>query len=151
QPQCAASWYVTTLGMTLPPVRNDDGTTSPRELQQPCEAEVGPPGWPSLERLGTLRQPRATVVHENGSMSFYPRQCISGRCGADQALVPTRGQVLDHVGFSVADVDAWYAWLASQRVEIVEDVHDIAEGRAFMFEGPDGLAIEFVQLGSQGR
>lgn len=146
QPRCAANWYVATLGMSLPPVRNDGGTSSIREPYEPCEAEVGPPGWPSLELAGTLRQPRATVIHGNGSMSFYPRQCVMGRCGTDQPLVPSRGQVLDHVGFSVADAEAWHGWLESQGVVMLEDLHDVPEGSAFMFEGPDRLAIELVQL-----
>ncbi len=145
-PQCAANWYVDHLGMALPPIPNEDGSTSDRPLYEPCEGEVGDAGWPSLERVGTLRQPRGTVVHGNGSMSFYPRQCVSDRCDSEQPLVPSRGQVLDHVGFSVEDVDSWHAWLTSRGVQILEPLHDLDEGRAFMFEGPDRLAIELVQI-----
>ena len=147
QPQCAANWYVMNLGMTLPPVRNEDGTTSERPLHNPCEAQLGPSGWPSLEKIGTLRQPRGSVVHGNGTMSFYPRQCVSDRCGTAEPLVPSRGQVLDHVGFLVRDASEWHAWLAAQGVTILEGLHDIEEGRAFMIEGPDRLAIELVELG----
>ena len=147
EPRCAVNWYVSNLGMVLPPVRNEDGTTSERPSYEPCQAELGPPGWPSLERVGTIRQPRGTVVHGNGSMSFYPRQCVLDRCGTAQPLVPSRGQVLDHVGFLVHDVGAWHAWLVAQGVTILEEVHDIDEGRAFMFEGPDRLAIELIRAG----
>jgi len=147
QPQCAANWYVDYLGMTLPPARDDDASTSGRHRYEPCEAELGAAGWPSLERAGTIRQPRATVRHANGAMSFYPRQCVLERCGAPQRLVPSRGQVLDHVGFAVSDVDAWYSWLTARGVTVVEEIHVVDEGRAFMFEGPDALAIEFVELG----
>lgn len=146
EPRCAANWYVDHLGMALPPARSEDGSTAPQERYEPCEAPVGEAGWPSLERIGTIRQPRATVVHANGSMSFYPRQCVDDRCGSPQPLTPSRGQVLDHVGFSVDDVDAWHAWLTSQGVTTLEGVHDIPEGRAFMLEGPDGLAIELVEV-----
>jgi hypothetical protein len=31
----------------------------------------------------------------------------------------------------------------------LEDVHEIPEGRAFMFEGPDRLAIELVEVGGR--
>lgn len=146
QPQCAANWYVEMLGMALPPVRNEDGTTSERPPHEPCEAEPGEAGWPSLERAGTIREPRAAVVHGNGSLSFYPRQCHGDRCGEPRPLVPSRGQVLDHVAFRVDDVSAWYDWLVGQGVTILENVRDIDEGRTFMFEGPDRLAIEFVQI-----
>lgn len=145
QPQCAANWYVEMLGMSLPPIRNEDGTTSPRPPYEPCEAERGAAGWPSLERVGTIRQPRGTIVHGNGSIGFYPRQCVRGRCGEDRPLVPSRGQVLDHVAFSVEDVEAWRAWLGD-RVTIIEELHDFDGGQAFMFEGPDRLAIEFVEI-----
>ena len=146
EPRCAANWYVEKMGMALPATRNQSGSTTPVESYEPCEAEVGEAGWPSLERSGTLRQPRATVIHGNGSMSFYPRQCVGDRCGSPQLLAPSRGQVLDHVGFSVEDVGAWHRWLGSQGVPILEEVHDIPEGRAFMLEGPDGLAIELVEI-----
>ena len=143
-PQCAANWYVEHLGMSLPPIRHDDGSTSERPRIEPCEADLGRAGWPSLESVGTIRQPRGTVVHGNGSMSFYTRQCTLGRCGDDRPLVPSRGQVLDHVGFTVADVDAWYRWLDGAGVVVLEAPHAFGESRAFMIEGPDGLAIELV-------
>lgn len=145
EPQCAANWYVEHLGMSLPPIRSDEGTTSERPLYAPCEAELGTAGWPSLERAGTIRQPRGTVVHGNGNMSWYPRQCVDGRCGADQPLVSSRGQALDHVAFAVAGLDAWHSWLTSTGVTILEDPHPFDRGRAFMFEGPDRLAIELVE------
>jgi len=127
-------------------VRDEEGIESARPPHEPCDAAPGEPGWPSLERAGTIRQPRASVVHANGSMSFYPRQCLGERCGSLQPLVPSRGQVLDHVGFSVADVDAWAEWLTSRGVAILDRPHDIPEGRAVMIEGPDGLAIELVEV-----
>jgi catechol 2,3-dioxygenase-like lactoylglutathione lyase family enzyme len=148
QPQCAANWYVDVLGMSLPPVRNDDGTTAPRPAYSPCEAEHGAAGWPSLERAGTIRQPRGTIQHGNGSISFYPRQCVRRRCGEDLPLVPSRGQVLDHVAFAVEDLAAWREWLVASDVVILEDLHDFDEGQALVFEGPDRLAIELVEIPS---
>lgn len=147
EPRCAANWYVTHLGMSLPRERADDGTPTEAALFDPCEAQHGEAGWPSLEPGGTIREPRATVVHGNGSLSWYPRQCVEGRCGTDHPLVPSRGQVLDHVGFTVEDIDAWHAWLVARGLVVIEEIHEIDEGRAFMFEGPDRLAIELVSLG----
>jgi catechol 2,3-dioxygenase-like lactoylglutathione lyase family enzyme len=145
EPQCAAAWYVEALGMTLPPQRNADGSSSEGTIPSPCEAERGEAGWPSLERAGTIRQPRGGVSYANGSMSWYPRQCTPDRCGDEGALVPSRGQALDHIGFAVDDLDGWHRWLVSLGVTILEEPHPFDQGRALLIEAPDGLAIELVE------
>src|SRR6185295_16645865 len=57
RPLCAANWYVEHLGMELPPVRDSSGAETPRAPWAPCEAKYGEAGWPSLERIGTIRAP----------------------------------------------------------------------------------------------
>lgn len=146
QPLCAANWYVTHLGMELPPVRDSAGLEHPRPPHAPCEVPPGEAGWPSLERVGTIRQPTGSVRHANGSMAWYPRQCIGGRCGRDQPLARSRGQVLDHVAFGVRDLEAMHERLRRAGVRIIEPLHPFGDTRAFMIEDPDGLAIELVQL-----
>jgi catechol 2,3-dioxygenase-like lactoylglutathione lyase family enzyme len=144
QPLCAANWYVEHLGMELPPMRDSSGKESPRAPWSPCDTQYGEAGWPSLEPIGTIRQPSGSVRFGNGTMSWYPRQCVSGRCGRDQKLVPSRGQVLDHVAFVVDDFDGLYAKLRRDGVKILEAPHAFGDTRAFMIEDPDGLAIERV-------
>ena len=144
QPLCAANWYVAHLGMTLPPVLDSSGAETPRPPWQPCEAAYGEAGWPSLEPIGTIRQPSASVRFANGSMAWYPRQCVRGRCGRDQPLVRSRGQALDHVAFVVADFDALLDRLRLARVNVLEGPYRFGETRAFMIEDPDGLAIELI-------
>jgi catechol 2,3-dioxygenase-like lactoylglutathione lyase family enzyme len=144
QPLCAANWYVEHLGMQLPTVRDSSGTESPRAPWSPCDVPYGEAGWPSLEPVGTIRQPSGSVRFGNGSMSWYPRQCVATRCGREQKLVPSRGQVLDHVAFIVDDFDALYAKLRGSGVKILEAPHAFGDTRAFMIEDPDGLAIELV-------
>ena len=144
QPLCAANWYVEHLGMELPPVRDSSGKESPRAPWSPCDVKYGDAGWPSLEPIGTIRQPSGSVRFGNGTMSWYPRQCVGGRCGRDEKLVPSRGQVLDHVAFVVVDLDQLYAKLRRDGVKILEPVHEFGGMRAFMIEDPDGLAIELV-------
>jgi catechol 2,3-dioxygenase-like lactoylglutathione lyase family enzyme len=144
QPLCAANWYVEHLGMELPPVRDSSGKESPRALWNPCDVKYGEAGWPSLEPIGTIRQPSGNVRFANGAMSWYPRQCVGDRCGRDQKLVPSRGQVLDHVAFSVDNFDSLYAALRGDHVKILEAPHPFGDTRAFMIEDPDGLAIEIV-------
>ena len=146
QPLCAANWYVEHLGMELPPMRDSGGKESPRPPFRPCAVPIGEAGWPSLEPIGTIRQPSGTVRFGNGSMSWYPRQCVGSRCGSDQKLVSSRGQVLDHVAFSVAGLDAFYAKLRREGVKILEAPHAFGDTRAFMIEDLDGLAIELVEV-----
>jgi catechol 2,3-dioxygenase-like lactoylglutathione lyase family enzyme len=145
QPLCAANWYVEHLGMELPPLRDESGVESPRPLYDPCDVETAEAGWPSLESVGTLRGPRGAVRFGNGGMSWYPRQCVEGRCGVDQPLVPSRGQVYDHVAFTVENLDAWFARLTAEEVTILEEPHTFGGTRAFMIEDLDGLAVELVE------
>lgn len=138
QPRCAAEWYASHLGLApaSPPVAEGES----------CEATPAEPGWPSLERIGTIRQPRATVEPDGGQFSIYPRQCVGDRCGSPTPLVGSRGQVIDHVGLQVVDLDGWDAWFRQEGVPLLEPLHDIDEGRALMIEGPDAIAIELVEL-----
>lgn len=144
-PMCAANWYVEHLGMELPPVRDSSGKETPRALHKPCEAEYGEAGWPSLERIGTIRQPSAGVRFLNGSMSWYPRQCVRGRCEGDGRLVPSRGQALDHVAFIVDDLDPLLVRLRRAGVKILREPYAFGTTRAVMIEDPDGLAIELIE------
>lgn len=151
QPLCAANWYVAHLGMELPPMRDSAGRETPRAPYAPCDVKNGAASWPALEPAGTIRQPQGTVRYANGSMSWYPRQCVGTRCGAERTLVPSRGQVLDHVAFSVTGFDALYASLVRDGVRILEPPHAFGDTRAFMIEDPDGLAIELVERNSSTR
>jgi catechol 2,3-dioxygenase-like lactoylglutathione lyase family enzyme len=81
----------------------------------------------------------------NGSMSFYPRQCVRARCVGDPRLAPSRGQALDHVAFTVDDFDGLLSRLRRAGVKVLEEPHVFGDTRAFMIEGPDGLAIELVE------
>jgi catechol 2,3-dioxygenase-like lactoylglutathione lyase family enzyme len=133
-PQCAANWYAEHLGMELP-----------RKSATPCDVKDGEATWPSLEQIGTIRQPAGSVRYGNGSMSWYPRQCVGTRCGRDEPFVHSRGQVLDHVAFTVVGLDAWLARLRREGVKILEEPYAFGSTRAFMIEDPDGLAIELIE------
>lgn len=145
QPLCAANWYVEHLGMELPPARDAAGTETPRKPWDPCDAKYGEAGWPSLEPIGTIRQPAGGVRFGNGAMSWYPRQCVGTRCGRDQPLVPSRGQALDHVAFTVDGFDTLFQRLRRAGVKILEEPHGFGDVRAFMIQDPDGLAVELIE------
>jgi catechol 2,3-dioxygenase-like lactoylglutathione lyase family enzyme len=144
KPRCAANWYAEHLGMELPPVREPSGQESPGKPWEPCDAPYGEAGWPSLEPAGTIRTPSGGVRYGNGAMSWYPRQCVLGRCGRDQPLVPSRGQALDHVAFTVDDFDGLVARLRRAGVKILAGPYDFGNSRAVMIEDPDGLSIELI-------
>jgi catechol 2,3-dioxygenase-like lactoylglutathione lyase family enzyme len=64
--------------------------------------------------------------------------------------VSSRGQILDHVAFSVDNFDALYEKLRRDGVKILETPHPFGDTRAFMIEDLDGLAIELVEA-REGR
>jgi catechol 2,3-dioxygenase-like lactoylglutathione lyase family enzyme len=145
RPLCAANWYVEHLGMELPPIRDSTGAETPRKPWDPCDVSYGEAGWPSLEPAGTLRQPSGGVRFANGSMTWYPRQCVGDRCGRDQPLVRSRGQALDHVAFTVERLDDLVARLRRASVKVIEGPYAFGDTRAVMIEDPDGLAIELIE------
>lgn len=145
QPRCAANWYVEHLGMELPPVRDSSGAEVPRKPWDPCAVDYGEAGWPSLEPIGTIRQPAGGVRFGNGSMSWYPRQCVGSRCGGDRPLARSRGQALDHVAFTVDGLDVVVERLRRAGVTVLEGPYAFGATRAVMIEDPDGLAVELIE------
>ena len=145
RPLCVANWYVEHLGMELPPVRDSSGVESPRKPWDPCDPPYATASWPSLEPIGTIRQPSGAVRFANGSMSWYPRQCVGARCGRDRPLARSRGQVLDHVAFTIDSLDVLLRRLRGAGVRVLEEPYTFGETRAFMIEDPDGLAIELIE------
>ena len=84
-------------------------------------------------------------------MSWYPRQCVSDRCGRDQPLVPSHGQALDHVAFTVENLDALMSRLRAANVRVIDGPYKFGDARAFMIEDPDGLSIELIDRAAAPR
>ena len=151
QPRCAANWYVDVLAFSHAPARDPEtGDRVARDRWEPCEAERGDRGWPSLETVGTVRAPAATVIHGSGSISIYPRQCTRADCDTVPPLSPSRGQVLDHVAFGVSELDPALERIRRGGVRILEGPYDFDGRPAVLLEGPDGLAIELVEVTAPG-
>ena len=148
QPLCAANWYVEHLGMALPPRRDPEtGALTPRELHDPCDVEIGDVSYASFLPMGQLRRPIANVRLANAGWMWYPRQCRDGRCGPelDRPLVPSRGQVVDHVAITYPDLDPVLARLGARGVPILEGPYPFGESRAVLIEDLDGMAIEIIE------
>jgi catechol 2,3-dioxygenase-like lactoylglutathione lyase family enzyme len=147
KPWCAAQWYIDHLGFKRQQARRP-GTREVMEvpIPQPCDVAPGPPSWPSMMPQGTLRNPRVTVDLMGNSFSWYARACQSGRCReGDVKLVPSRGQVLDHIAITYPDLGTHVPRLRREGVTILEDIHPWGGTRAAMIEDLDGLAIMLVE------
>jgi catechol 2,3-dioxygenase-like lactoylglutathione lyase family enzyme len=149
QPLCAANWYAEHLEMQLPPVRDSkSGQMIPRDRWDPCDVPIGEVGYPSFMPQGQLRIPIGTVRFANGDWAWYTRQCREGRCGPgnDARLVPSRGQVVDHVGLAYPDLDAVIAHLKATGVPILEGPYAFGQTRAIMIQDLDGLSLELIEI-----
>src|SRR3984957_16623540 len=99
-PLAALDWYQTHLNA---PVRA--GFTPPEQGMK-----RGPErSWPALNQEGMFRDPRAGVVFGDVVLTWYGNQW-------DTPLVPSRGQLQDHLALSVSDLDAWVSKLGGEGV-----------------------------------
>jgi catechol 2,3-dioxygenase-like lactoylglutathione lyase family enzyme len=134
-PFCALLWYKKHLNA---PVRagfadtdlNADNCRVPRGDDRT---------WPALNREGMFRTPRAGVEFGDVVLTWYANQ-------GSQPLVSSRGQMQDHIGLSVRDLDAWIAKLRGEGVKILEGPYKRGDTRAMMIEGPSREAIELVEV-----
>jgi catechol 2,3-dioxygenase-like lactoylglutathione lyase family enzyme len=92
------------------------------------------------------------MTADHVSMIIYPVEYLQTAAPAvwqarDGAFAATRGRVVDHLGFSVDDLDAALARMRSDGVKVTAEPRRIADGRIrFAFvEGPDQVAIELIQ------
>ena len=134
---CAERWYQRHLHASL-------SGTARRATDRPpsgadCRVPRSEPSWLSLERQGTIRTPAGGVMFGDVDVNWYQRQ-------GDRPLASSRGQVIDHVGLSVDDLDAWLARLTDDGVRILEPPYAFGQTRAFLIEGPSREAIELVEL-----
>ena len=61
--------------------------------------------------------------------------------------MPSRGQVVDHVGFTYPDLDLVIAHLEAAGVPILDGPYPFGAGRAVLIEDLDGLALELIEVG----
>ena len=106
--------------------------------------ELGVRSFPQTEKRvyrGVQIAPAAFVTADHVSMIIYPVEYRGG------TIVSTRGRVVDHLGFSVDDLDAALARLRHDGVKVTAEPRSIAAGKVrFAFiEGPDQVAIELLE------
>ena len=136
EPFCAQLWYQKHLNAA--PVPGRSGETPVTEAN--CKvARAADPTWPALERDGLYRTPTAAVTFGDVALTWYARQ-------GNRPLEPPRGHEYDHVGLSVANLDAWIAKLQGESVTFLTGPYRLGDTRAVMIEGPSREALELVEV-----
>jgi catechol 2,3-dioxygenase-like lactoylglutathione lyase family enzyme len=135
-PFCAQLWYQKHLNAQPMP-----GRTSPAPVtEETCKVARGADRtWPSLEKDGMFRTPRAAVMFGDVALTWYPAQ-------GDAPLASSRGQLMDHIGLGVRDLDAWIEKLRGEGVTVLEQPYALDDTRAVMIEGPSREALELVEI-----
>ncbi len=127
-PYCAELWYHQHL----------NAPSHSTFTEATCKVARPELSWPSLERVGMLRQP-AGVTFDDVALSWHVQQ-------DERPLAPTRGHLYDHVGLSVRDLDAWIAKLHAEKVKFLTKIYKLGDARAVMIEGPSREALELVEI-----
>jgi len=136
-PFCAQLWYQKHLNATIPQGRR--GGAEPR-TEASCKApRTSDKTFPALDLDGMYRAPSIALTFGDVSMCGYMNN-------ANQPLVSTRGHLADHVGLSVANLDALVAKLRGEGVKFLEQPYKLGDTRAVMIEGPSKEALELVEV-----
>lgn len=149
RPLCTANWHVEHLGASFPENRNTFSSkfTFQNGKWDPCDVPAGEITFPTYMQQGQLRIPAGNARVADANWLWYPRQCRNGRCGAgnDQALAPSRGQVVDHIGLSYPSLDPVIAHLKTRNVRI-EGPYKFGDTRAILIADIDGLGFELIEM-----
>jgi catechol 2,3-dioxygenase-like lactoylglutathione lyase family enzyme len=139
EPFCSQLWYQKHLNVPVPQGRRGGPPAEPR-TEGNCKVPRGADKtFPALDLDGMYRAPQIPLLFSDVSMGGYTRQ-------SDTSLVSTRGHLADHVGLSVADLDAWIAKLRAENVKFLEQPYKVGDTRAIMIEGPSREALELIEV-----
>jgi len=134
-PFCALIWYQKHLNAPLRP--GYDGTDLSEEN---CKVARGAERtWPALKQEGMFRTPRAGVEFGDVSVMWYANP-------GSTPLASPLGQLQDHFGLKVGDLDAWVDKLKGEGVKLLDGPYKLGPTRAAMIEGPSREAIELVEV-----
>lgn len=138
-PLCATLWFRVHLNVPESRGRRGGGPAQPI-TEANCRVENDyTRSWPSLTKDGMVRTARGGATFGDVSVAGYVRQYPT-------PLVSTLGHTADHIGLSVANLDAWIAKLRSEGVKFLKEPYRIGDARAVMIEGPSKVALELVEV-----
>jgi catechol 2,3-dioxygenase-like lactoylglutathione lyase family enzyme len=100
--------------------------------------------------------PASFLQADHVSMIIYPVEYARAQWPdlwkGRKSFEPSRGRVIDHIGFSVDDLVSCLERLRSEGVNVLEGVRTIAGGTKIAFiEGPDKVWIELVEQHEASR
>jgi catechol 2,3-dioxygenase-like lactoylglutathione lyase family enzyme len=126
-PPAAGAWYAKHFGWRV------RAQTEKRIYE---DNQIGPAAFVTAGHVSMIIYPQPYVVHQN------PTQW-QGRTD----FASTRGRVIDHLGFSVDDLDATLARLKAAGVKITSAPRSAANGqlKVAFIEGPDRVGIELLE------
>jgi catechol 2,3-dioxygenase-like lactoylglutathione lyase family enzyme len=134
-PIAAGDWYMKEFGLTR------RGTTPPsREVRYRCGRQTGP-------AVGLLIDDVSFVIYPVGNAQAAFSDAWKGR----DSLESSRGHAIDHIGFSVDNLEQTLERLKKDGVKVTEEPRSAFNGRikyAFI-EGPDHVRIEVVEDSTQ--
>jgi hypothetical protein len=132
---CAELWYTTHLN--TPARAGRGGAPTPVYAEATCKVPKSEPSFPSVEKVGTKRQPGGGAAFGPISLNWFVSQ-------SDTPLAPTRGQLVDHIAVSVPTLDPWIAKLKAENVTFLQPPYKFGDLRAIMIEGPSRESIEII-------
>lgn len=135
-PIAAGDWYIKYFGVTG------------RALSTPQT----PSREPRMSVSGSVQVgPSSSLYFDNVNIIIYPMQYSQKAYAADwepeqTELAPTRGNVNDHIGVSVPNLDAALRVFRENGVGITQEVREVQGKFKYTFiEGPDRIAIELIE------
>jgi catechol 2,3-dioxygenase-like lactoylglutathione lyase family enzyme len=98
---------------------------------------------------GNQNGPSATFAANHVSMILYPQEYLTTSGYAPfkgrTELAPTRGRVIDHLGFSVDNLDEAVARMKTAGVKVTAEPRTAGPIKFAFIEGPDQVAIELIE------
>jgi hypothetical protein len=132
---CAELWYRTHLN--VPARAGRGGAPAPAYTEANCKVPKSDYSFPSVEKVGTRRQPGGGAAFGPVSLNWFVSQ-------SETPLAPTRGQLVDHIAVSVPALDPWIAKLEAEKVAFLQRPYKFGEMRAIVIEGPSRESIEII-------
>ncbi len=98
---------------------------------------------------GNQIAPAAFMTANHVSMIVYPVEYLktSGTAAFKNqtTLAPTRGRVIDHIGFAVEDLEKAMAYMKAAGVKVTAEPRAAGQIKFAFIEGPDQVAIELIE------
>jgi catechol 2,3-dioxygenase-like lactoylglutathione lyase family enzyme len=134
-PFCAQIWYQRHLSADVPM----NLAQNPQRSEANCKVPRGEKSFPALVHGGMYRNPASGVMFDDVNFIWPVTQL-------DKPLQSTKGHLVETIGLSVSDLDAWNTKLKGEGVKVLQDTHRLGDTRAFMIEGPSREQIEIVEV-----